>query len=202
MGISPLVFRRQAEAMKAREAVAKRNLISKLGLDSSIDPDMAEAIFQKLPETRTTTMRAKRVIPLPQKEVESLFKKSYQAEVDKSGALKLAEAQAAGSDPRTIQKIKSDLLSIYTKPFKKGGGKAQHVRAIQQRQAREQEEKLSKVKDILESEVRVQPKLEKIRRRTKEVAEQASIGMTRKRGKASLISGDAGGAGFFQRYFK
>lgn len=202
MGISPLAFKRQGEARKAREAAAKRNLISRLGLDSSIDLDMAEAIFQKLPQIQTTRMRAGINAPLRQQEVESLFKKSYQAEVDKSGALKLTEAQAAGSDPRTIQKMKSDLLSIYTTPFKKGGGKTQFVRAIQQRQAREQEEGLSKVRDILESEVRVQPKLEEIRRRAREVAEQASIGMTRRRGKASLISGQAGGAGFFRRYFK
>jgi hypothetical protein len=54
----------------------------------------------------------------------------------------------------------------------------------------------------LKSDVQKQPEFQEIRRRREKAVEQATIGMQRKRGKASLLSGEAGGAGFFQRYFK
>jgi len=54
----------------------------------------------------------------------------------------------------------------------------------------------------LKSDVQKQPEFEEIRRRREKAVEQTAIGMTRKRGKASLLSSQAGGAGFFQRYFK
>jgi hypothetical protein len=53
----------------------------------------------------------------------------------------------------------------------------------------------------LKSDVQKQPEFQEIRRRREKAVEQATVGITRKRGKASLLSSQGGGAGFFQRYF-
>jgi hypothetical protein len=100
-------------------------------------------------------------------------------------------AKRAGSDPRTFRTI--DPQFKMTKEQQALMGAIDMGRGVID---------LGEAGALAEREVRVQPSLEKIRRRKKAEVERAVIGMTRKRGKASLLSSQAGGAGFFQRYFR
>lgn len=191
-----------ASQKRAREAAAKakQSLISELGLSEGIDPRISEAIFGQVAApvyTITKPGRAQQKRAATKEETQSLFTKSYQAELAKIGQPQIAEAIAAGSDPRTIEAMTTKLVSAYTKPEMKRTrttSKAKREAAVA--------EQTQEPKDILASDAARQASLVGIRRAREKAVEQATIGMTRKRGKASLLSSQVGGAGFFQRYFR
>jgi hypothetical protein len=190
-----------ASQKRAREAQAKakKSLISELGLAEGIDPRVSEAIFSRVaaPAYKVSVpgqYRGSRA--LTKQETAERFTKSYQSELAKIGQPQIAEAMAAGSDPRTIEAMTAKLVSAYTKPKIKRTrttSKAKREAAV----AKQTQES----KDVLASDAARQANLVGIRRAREKAVEQATIGMTRKRGKASLLSSQAGGAGFFQRYF-
>jgi hypothetical protein len=190
-----------ASQRRAREATAKakQSFISELGLAEGIDPRIAEAVFSRVAAPRYTVAvpgqyRGKRAAT--KKETESFFREGYQAELAKIGQPQIAEAMAAGSDPRTIESLTTKLVSAYTKPKMKRtrtSTKAKREAAV----AKQTQES----KDILASDAARQASLVGIRRAREKAVEQATVGMTRKRGKATLLSSQGGGAGFFQRYF-
>ena len=128
----------------------------------------------------------------------------------------LREARAAGVDPRTIEHYETarkkafDAQMRYQSTLRKkkrgiggafrklsGGGSIEKYRDLAQKARLEIEE----AKKGLLSDVKKQGELQAIRRKRKTTVEDGIAAMTRKRGKASLISSPAGGAGFFQRYF-
>ena len=194
---SSVASQRRARAATAK---AKQSLISELGLAEGIDPRIAEAVFSRAAAPRYTVAvpgqyRGKRAAT--KKETESFFRESYQAELAKIGQPQIAEAMAAGSDPRTIESMTTKLVSAYTKPKmkrKRTTSKAKREAAVAKQ--------TQGAKDVLASDAARQENLVGIRRAREKAVEQATIGMTRKRGKASLLSSQAGGAGFFQRYFR
>jgi hypothetical protein len=128
----------------------------------------------------------------------------------------LRDVRAAGVDPRTIEyyetarKEASAAQMRYQSTLRKkkrgiggafrklgGGGSIEKYRDLAQKARLEVED----LKKGLLSDVKKQGELQAIRRKRKSTVEETIAGMTRKRGKASLISSPAGGAGFFQRYF-
>jgi hypothetical protein len=185
--------------VRESQAKAKKSLISELSLAEGIDPRVSEAIFSRVaaPTYRVSVpgqYRGSRA--LTRQETAERFTKGYQAELAKIGQPQIAEAMAAGSDPRTIEAMTANLVSAYTKPKIKRTrttSKAKREAAV----AKQTQES----KDVLASDAARQANLVGIRRAREKAVEQATIGMTRKRGKASLLSSQAGGAGFFQRYF-
>lgn len=129
----------------------------------------------------------------------------------------LEGVRAAGVDPRTIEyyetaRKKASAAQIrYQSTLRKkkrglggalrklgGGGSIEKYRDLAQKARLEVED----LKKGLLSEVKKQGELQEIRRKRKSAVEETVAGMTRKRGKASLLSSTAGGAGFFQRYFR
>jgi hypothetical protein len=203
MGLPNSVQQRNREATAKRKREAKQSLISELGLAKDVDPDIASAIFGRVADPVYSVRRGKAYRKnYTKQETADLFTKSYQAELAKIGQPELAEAMAAGSDPRTVEALKTSLISAYTTPrVRIQGGKAQYRAAAARRREEAVAKQTQEAKNILSSDVAKQPELKQIRRRREKAVEQATVGMTRKRGKASLLSGEAGGAGFFQRYF-
>jgi sarcosine oxidase gamma subunit len=93
------------------------------------------------------------------------------------------------------------LISTYTTPELKGRGpRSSASQRIRREKAIAEQTQSSKAS--LTSDAARQADLVSIRRGREKAVKQAAIGMTRKRGKASLLSSQTGGAGFFQRYFK
>lgn len=128
----------------------------------------------------------------------------------------LDEARGAGVDPRTISYFESATKAAqkaearYRRTLKKkkkglggalrrigGGGSIEKYRDLAQKAKLEVED----LKGRLRSDIKKQGELQAIKRKRKTTVEERVAAMTRKRGKASLISSPAGGAGFFQRYF-
>ena len=128
----------------------------------------------------------------------------------------LKEARAAGVDPRTIEHYETarkkafDAQMRYSSTLRKkkrglggalrklgGGGSIEKYRDP----AQEARLRVEEAKKGLLSDVKKQGELQTIRRKRKTSVEEGIAAMSRKRGKASLISSPAGGAGFFQRYF-
>lgn len=117
------------------------------------------------------------------------------------------QAALAGVDPRTISYFRKESEKAYSEA-KQIRKKASSPGAVGSYYSKKLEGLgntvgllVSDLKGQLKSDVQKQPEFEEIRRRRQEQVEQATVGMQRKRGKASLLSGEAGGAGFFQRYF-
>ena len=204
MGLPSGVIQRNIEAREKRQREAKQSLISELGLAEGIDPQIAEAVFNRVPDPVTSYRAGKAVRrTYTKQQTADIFTKAYQAELAKIGQPELVEAVAAGSDPRTVEALKTSLISSYTTPqVPRQGGKAQHISGKIKAREKAVAEQTREAKNILSSDVAKQPELKQIRRRREKAVEQATLGMTRKRGKASLLSSQAGGAGFFQRYFK
>jgi hypothetical protein len=204
MGLPSSVWKRKRETAAKRKREAKQSLISELGLAKDVDPDIASAIFSRVPDPVYSVRRGKAYRKnYTKQETADLFTKAYQVQLAKIGQPELAEAVAAGSDPRTVEALKTSLISAYTTPqVRRQGGKAQYRENARKRREKEVAKKVGEAKAILSSDVAKQPELKQIRRRREKAVEQATVGMTRKRGKASLLSSQAGGAGFFQRYFK
>lgn len=191
----------------ARKEAARQSLMQKYNLGAGLDPKtkkLADSLYSP-PNFVASSRRAGNTR-------ESVNRAAYQRNVDFINKYSIpesmfAEAAAAGVDPRTIEslrkqsdKARKDALYIRSRSRAPGGVGAMYS---------------SRLKNIgntigllvadlqgqLKSDVQKQPEFQEIRRRRQEQVEQATVGMQRKRGKASLLSGEAGGAGFFQRYF-
>lgn len=141
--------------------------------------------------------------------------------VNKKKPSLLDEARGAGVDPRTISYFESATKAAqkaearYRRTLKKkksglggafrklgagvrlDGGSIEKYRDLAEKARLEVED----LKGRLRSDIKKQGELQAIKRKRKSTVEERVAGMTRKRGKASLISSPAGGAGFFQRYF-
>ena len=192
----------------ARKEAARQSLMQKYNLGAGLDPktkELADSLYRP-PNFVASSRRAGNTR-------ESVNRAAYQRNVDFINKYSIpetmfAEAAAAGVDPRTIEslrkqseKAKKDALEIRRKSgapgavgaFYKGrlGGGGNTIGLI-----------TADLRGQLKSDVQKQPEFQEIRRRREEAVEQATVGMQRKRGKASLLSGEAGGAGFFQRYFR
>lgn len=128
----------------------------------------------------------------------------------------IKSARDAGVDPRTIEyyetarKEASAAQRRYEATLRKkkrgiagafrrlgGGGTIEKYRDLAQKARLEVED----LRKGLLSDIAKQGELQAIRRKRKSAVEETIAGMTRKRGKASLLSSPAGGAGFFERYF-
>jgi hypothetical protein len=204
MGLPGHVIRRNREAAARRRRDAKQNLISELGLARNVDSDIASAIFSRVPDPVYSVRRGKAVRRNYTKEqTAELFTKGYQAELAKIGQPELAEAIAAGSDPRTVEALKTSLISAYTTPqVRRQGGKAQYRENARKRREKEVAQKIGEAKRKLIADIDVQPELEQLRRKRQEATEKTMSALSRKRGRASLISGSGGGTGFLGGYFR
>jgi hypothetical protein len=176
-------------------------------LGAGLDPRTKELTDKLYQPTRFTTMSRR-----GGNTEESLNKAAYQKNVSfiqkySVPETMFAEAAAAGVDPRTIEalrkqsdKARADALEIRRKSRSPGmvgavyGGRLKNIGSTVGLIAED-------LRGQLKSDVQKQPEFQEIRRRREKAVEQATVGMRRKRGKASLLSGEAGGAGFFQRYF-
>lgn len=204
MGLPGHVIRRNREEAARRRRDAKQSLISELGLARDVDPDIASAIFSRVPDPVYSVRRGKAVRRNYTKEqTAELFTKGYQAELAKIGQPELAEAIAAGSDPRTVEALKTSLISAYTTPqVRRQGGKAQYRENARKRREKEVAQKIGEAKRKLIADIDVQPELEQLRRKRQEATEKTMSALSRKRGRASLISGSGGGTGFLGGYFR
>lgn len=108
----------------------------------------------------------------------------------------LSEARSAGVDERTIQSYVSKQNKLIDDVIGRSGlfSMAYAASLTEQRIPQDRRAEVKK-------EIAIQPELQAIREKRKSAVEERVAAMTRKRGKASLISSPAGGAGFFQRYF-
>jgi len=204
MGLPSFVIQRNREAREKRQREAKQSLISELGLAKDVDPDIASAIFANVPDPVTSYRAGKAVRrTYTKQQTADLFTKSYQAELEKIGQPELTEALAAGADPRTVEALKTSLISTYTTPqVRRRGGKAQHRDILKKRREKAVKEQTEAAKGILKSETKIQPELQEIRRRRKVVAEQQASMLRRQTGRRALLSSPTGGSGFFGGYFK
>lgn len=204
MGLPSGVIQRNREAAAKRKREAKQSLISELGLSRNVDPDIASAIFSRVPDPVYSVRRGKAYRKTYTKqETADLFTKGYQAELAKIGQPELAEAIAAGSDPRTVEALKTSLISAYTTPqVRRQGGKAQHRDILKKRRDEAVAKQTQEAKRKLIADIDVQPELEQLRRKRQEATEKTVSALSRKRGRASLISGSGGGTGFLGGYFR
>jgi hypothetical protein len=203
MGLPSSVIQRNREAREKRQREAKQSLISELGLAKDVDPDIASAIFSRVPDPKTTFRRGKGRALYTKEQTADLFTKGYQAELAKIGQPELAEAITAGSDPRTVEALKTSLISAYTTPqVRRQGGKAQYREAAKKRREEAVRKQTEAAKGVLRSETKIQPALEEVRRRRQTAAKQQASILRRQTGRRALLSSPAGGAGFFGGYFK
>lgn len=204
MGLPSGIIQRNREAREKRQREAKQSLISELGLARDVDPDIASAIFSRVPDPVYSVRRGKAFRQNYTKEqTAELFAKGYQAELEKIGQPELTEALAAGADPRTVEALKTSLISTYTTPqVRRRGGKGQSRDILRKRREQAVKEQTEAAKGILRSETKIQPELKEIRRRRKVVAEQQASLLRRQTGRRALLSSPTGGAGFFGGYFK
>lgn len=190
-----------------REARRQRRM-KEYNLGAGLDPRTKELADKLYQPTRFTTMSRR-----GGNTEESLNKAAYQKNVSfiqkySVPETMFAEAAAAGVDPRTIEalrkqsdKARADALEIRRKSRSPGmvgavySGRLKNIGSTVGLIAED-------LRGQLKSDVQKQPEFQEIRRRREKAVEQATVGMQRKRGKASLLSGEAGGAGFFQRYFR
>ena len=204
MGLPSGIIQRNRGAAAKRKREAKQSLISELGLARNVDPDIASAIFSRVPDPVYSVRRGKAYRKnYTKQETADLFTKGYQAELAKIGQPELAEAIAAGSDPRTIEAFKTSLISAYNTPrVPIQGGKAQYRENARKRREKEVAKKVGEAKRKLIADIDVQPELEQLRRKRQEATEKTMSALSRKRGRASLISGSGGGTGFLGGYFR
>lgn len=204
MGLPSGVIQRNREAAAKRRREAKQSLISELGLARDIDPDIASAIFSRVPDPVYSVRRGKAYRKkYTKQETADLFTKGYQAELAKIGQPELTEAIAAGSDPRTVEALKTSLIDAYTTPqVRRQGGKAQHREILRKRREEAVKKQTEAAKGVLKSEVKIQPALQQVRRRREVATEQQASMLRRQTGRRALLSSPTGGSGFFGGYFK
>ena len=191
----------------ARKEDSRQSLMQQYNLGANLDPRTKE-LADRLYKPATSSAMSKRAGNTK----ESLNKSAYQANVDFIQKYSIpessfAEAAATGVDPRTIESLR--------KQSDKARDEALKIRSMSRAPGMAGAVYSSKLKNIgntvgllaadlrgqLKSDVQKQPEFQEIRRRREKAVEQATVGITRKRGKASLLSSQGGGAGFFQRYF-
>jgi hypothetical protein len=204
MGLPSGMIQRNREAAAKRRREAKQSLISELGLAKDVDPDIASAIFSRVPDPVYSVRGGKAYRKTYTKqETADLFTKGYQAELAKIGQPELTEAIAAGADPRTIEALKTSLISAYTTPqVPRIGGPGQHRELRRKRREKAVKEQTQAAKNILRSETKIQPALKEIRRLRQDVAQRGASLLRRNRGSRALLSSPTGGSGFFGGYFK
>ena len=190
----------------ARKEAARQSLMQKYNLGAGLDPktkELADRLYKPAP----TGYRGSRKLGGEQDQ-----QKAYQRNVDFINKYSIpetmfAEAATAGVDPRTIESLRkqSDKARAEALKIRSMSGAPGFVGAVYSSRLKNIGNTIgllaADLQGQLKSDVQKQPEFQEIRRRRQEQVEQATVGMQRKRGKASLLSGEAGGAGFFQRYF-
>lgn len=189
----------------ARREARRQGLMQQYNLGADLDPrtkELADSLYRPVSgNIRSRLSREQQQRNAYQRNVDFIQKYSVPESM-------FAEAAAAGVDPRTIEslrkqsdKARKDALYIRSRSRAPGmvgamyGSKLKNIGSTVGLIAED-------LRGQLKSDVQKQPEFQEIRRRREKAVEQTAIGMTRKRGKASLLSSQAGGAGFFQRYFK
>lgn len=204
MGLSGIVIEREREKRIQKSISARQSLISELGLAKDIDPKIAAAVFDRVgdPVTRYA-FGGKMYRNYTEQQTADLFAKKYKSELAKIGQPELEKAIAAGSDPRSVESLKEDLLSAYTTPqIKRTGGKAQHISAKVKAREKAVAEQTQKAKSTLIGDADVQPGIQKIRQKRKSLVQMEAKALTRKTGRRALLtSAPGGGSGFYGGYF-
>lgn len=190
----------------ARKEARRQDLMQQYNLGADLDP-ATKALADRLYKPAPFGYRGSRKLGGEQDQ-----QRAYQRNVDFIQKYSIpessfAEAAATGVDPRTIESLR--------KQSDKARDEALNIRSRSRSPGVVGSFYSSKLKNIgstvgllaadlrgqLKSDIQKQPEFQEIRRRREKAVEQATVGMTRKRGKASLLSSQGGGAGFFQRYF-
>jgi hypothetical protein len=195
------------QSQQQRAEARRQSLMQQYNLGAGLDPktkELADRLYKPAP----TGYRGSRKLGGEQDQ-----QKAYQRNVDFINKYSIpdtmfAEAAATGVDPRTIESLRkqSDKArdeAIKIRSMSGAPGMAGAVYSSRLRNIGNTVGLLAAdLRGQLKSDVQKQPEFQEIRRRREKAVKQAAIGMTRKRGKASLLSSQGGGAGFFQRYFK
>jgi len=204
MGLRTAGTQRERDARLQKSISARQSLISELGLAKDIDPKIAAAVFDRVgdPVTRYAS-GGKMYRSYTKQQTADLFAKKYKSELAKVGQPELAKAIAAGSDPRSVESLKENLLSAYTTPqIKRTGGKAQHISGRVKAREKAVAEQTQEAKNILIGDADVQPDIQQIRQKRKSLVEMEAKALTRKTGRRALLtSAPGGGSGFFGGYF-
>lgn len=194
------------QSQQQRAEARRQSLMQQYNLGADLDP-ATKALADKLYKPAPGGYRGSRKLGGEQDQ-----QRAYQKNVDFIQKYSIpessfAEAAATGVDPRTIESLR--------KQSDKARDEALNIRSRSRSPGVVGSFYSSKLKNIgstvgllaadlrgqLKSDIQKQPEFQEIRRRREKAVEQATVGMTRKRGKASLLSSQGGGAGFFQRYF-
>lgn len=190
----------------ARKEAARQSLMQKYNLGAGLDPktkELADRLYKPAPGG----YRGSRKLGGEQDQ-----QRAYQKNVDFINKYSIpetmfAEAAAAGVDPRTIESLRkqSDKARADALEIRRKSGAPGYVGAVYSSRLKNIGNTIgllaADLQGQLKSDVQKQPEFQEIRRRRQEQVKQATVGMQRKRGKASLLSSEAGGAGFLQRYF-
>lgn len=193
------------QSHQQRAEARRQSLMQQYNLGADLDPKTKE-LADKLYKPVSGNIRSRL-------SKEQQQRNAYQRNVDFIQKYSVpesmfAEAAAAGVDPRTIESLRkqSDKArkdALYIRSRSRAPGMAGAVYGSRLKNIGSTVGLIAEdLRGQLKSDVQKQPEFQEIRRRREKAVEQTAIGMTRKRGKASLLSSQAGGAGFFQRYFK
>lgn len=195
------------QSHQQRAEARRQSLMQQYNLGADLDPKTKE-LADKLYKPAPGGYRGSRRLGGEQDQQKAYQKNVSFIEQYSVPESMFAEAAAAGVDPRTIEslrkqsdKARADALKIRSRsrgPGAVGSFYSSKLKNIGSTVGLIAED----LRGQLKSDVQKQPEFQEIRRRREKAVEQATVGMTRKRGKASLLSSQAGGAGFFQRYFK
>lgn len=192
----------------ARKEAARQSLMQKYNLGAGLDPrtkELADSLYK--PVRQSMQSRSRSGLTAKQRQ-----ERAYQANVDFIQKYSIpessfAEAAATGVDTRTIESLRkqSDKARDEALKIRSMSGAPGIVGAMYSSRLKNIGNTVGLIaadlRGQLKSDVQKQPEFQEIRRRREKAVEQATVGITRKRGKASLLSSQGGGAGFFQRYF-
>ena len=191
----------------ARKEARRQSLMEQYNLGAGLDPKTKE-LADSLYKPAQGGYRGSRRIGGEQDQ-----QRAYQRNVDFINKYSIpekmfAEAAAAGVDPRTIEslrkqseKARKDALYIRSRSNAPG-----YVGAVYSSRLKNLDRTIGSIARQLQGELKadvaIQPELQEIRRKREEATEKTVSAMTRKRGKASLLSGATGGVGFLGGYFR
>jgi len=210
MGLPTFVIERRRRQLAEQQKAKQLSLIQSLDLNKGVDPDIASAVARTIMPVKQPAYKRP---PSVQKAAETkAFETAYKKRTSEIQTFLqdqpvLKEAVAAGSDPRTIQALRKELIDTYTEADIRAnairGGKSQH-RDIKRRQIRQVErpKEIEKITEKIKADVEVQPVLQQIRQRRRRAAEQQASLLRRQTGRRALLASPTGGAGFFGGYFK
>ncbi len=204
MGKSSLVIERERAKRRQNSISVRESLISELGLAKGIDPKIAAAVFDRVGDPVTRYAHGGKMYRnYTKQQTADLFAKKYKSELAKVGQPELTEAIAAGSDPRSVEALKTSLISAYTTPaVSRVGGKAQHISSRVKAREKAVAEQTQKAKNILIGDADVQPDIQQLRQKRKGLIEMEAKALTRKTGRRALLtSAPGGGSGFYGGYF-